>query len=173
MSLLNTAVTGILAAQRGLSTVSHNIANVNTAGFSRQVVSMETREPLAEGSGFIGTGVQVSNIIRIHDQFLNLQVRSGISAESEASQFLALASRIDNMLSDDTTGLGPALQNFFTAVQEVADLPSSITSRQVMLSEAQSLVTRFQFLDKRIEDITTEIRFKLDADLKEINSLAQ
>jgi len=173
MSLLNTAVTGILAAQRGLSTVSHNIANVNTAGFSRQIVRLETREPLAQGSGFIGTGVQVSNIIRIHDQFLNLQVRSGISAESEASQFLALASRIDNMLSDDTTGLGPALQNFFNAVHEVADLPSSITSRQVMLSEAQSLVTRFQFLDKRIEDITTEIRFKLDADLKEINSLAQ
>ena len=173
MSLLNTAITGILAAQRGLSTVSHNIANVNTAGFSRQIVRLETREPLAQGSGFIGTGVQVSNIIRIHDQFLNLQVRSSISAESEASQFLALASRIDNMLSDNTTGLGPALQNFFNAVHEVADLPSSITSRQVMLSEAQSLVTRFQFLDKRIEDITTEIRFKLGADLKEINSLAQ
>ncbi|MCH7697099.1 MAG: flagellar hook-associated protein FlgK [Proteobacteria bacterium] len=173
MSLLNTAITGILAAQRGLSTVSHNIANVNTAGFSRQIVRLETREPLAQGSGFIGTGVQVSNIIRIHDQFLNLQVRSSISAESEASQFLALASRIDNMLSDNTTGLGPALQNFFNAVHEVADLPSSITSRQVMLSEAQSLVTRFQFLDKRMEDITTEIRFKLGADLKEINSLAQ
>ena len=173
MSLLNTAITGILAAQRGLSTVSHNIANVNTAGFSRQIVRLETREPLAQGSGFIGTGVQVSNIIRIHDQFLNLQVRSSISAESEASQFLALASRIDNMLSDNTTGLGPALQNFFNAVHEVADLPSSITSRQVMLSEAHSLVTRFQFLDKRMEDITTEIRFKLGADLKEINSLAQ
>lgn len=173
MGLLNTAVTGVLAAQRGLATVSHNIANVNTAGFSRQVVSMSTREPLASGNGFIGTGVQVTNIIRIHDQFLNLQVRSSISAESEVSQFLALASRIDNMLSDATTGLGPSLQNFFNAVQEVADLPSSITSRQVMLSEAQSLVTRFQFLNQRIEDITTEIRFKLDADLKEINSLAQ
>lgn len=173
MSTLNTAITGLLAAQRGLATTSHNISNVNTPGFNRQVVGLTTREPQVNGSGFLGSGVQVSDISRVHDDFLTMQVRNSSAGESEASTFLSLAKGIDNLLADESTGLSPAIQNFFNSVQGVADLPSSITARQVMLSEGQALAARFQFLDARLTNLGNQVRSSLDSDIKEVNSIAQ
>lgn len=173
MSLLNSAVSGIVSAQRALAVTSHNIANVNTPGYNRQVAVLVTRQPQFVGNGFLGSGVQINDIQRVHNEFLTIQVRSSISAEQEISSFLELAQRIDNMLADETIGLGPALENFFKSVQEVTNLPSSITNRQVMLSEAESLAAKFQFLDARIKDITTDIRSRFDGNIKEINTIAK
>lgn len=173
MGMLDTAVTGLLASQRGLAVTSNNIANVNTPGYSRQVVTMTTREPQQVGNGFIGKGVQITDIKRVHDEFLNAQVRSSIAANGEVGAYLDLAQRIDNMLADEQTGLSTSIQNFFNAVQDVSNLPSSMTSRQVMLSEAQSLAARFQFLDARMQDLTNESRIRLDSNVSEINSIAR
>jgi len=57
-SILNIATSGLLAYQKALSTTGHNIANVNTEGYSRQIVTLESRSPVSDSGGFIGTGVQ-------------------------------------------------------------------------------------------------------------------
>ena len=105
MGMLDTAVTGLLASQRGLAVTSNNIANVNTPGYSRQVVTLSTREPQQAGNGFIGKGVQVTDIKRIHDDFLNAQVRSSNTANGAVGAYLELAQRIDNLLADIVYGL--------------------------------------------------------------------
>ncbi len=171
-SILNSAISGLLASQRSLSTVSHNISNVNTEGYSRQRVELASNNPQRIGPGYVGRGVTVDDITRIADDFVISQLRVSTTSTSEADAFLQLASRLDNMLADADTGLSPSLQNFFAAIQDVNDLPSSVTARQVMISEAQSLVERFQFLDQRLTSLGDEVRNMLNEDVATINNLA-
>ncbi len=172
MSILNSAVSGLLAAQRSLSTVSHNISNVNTEGYSRQRVDQVARQPQFNGFGYIGSGVEASSVRRITDQFLNTQLRTSSSSVSENNAFLTLASRVDNMLANEETGLSKSVQNFFSAMQDVNDLPSSVASRQVLISEAESLSARFQFLDLRLSELADEVQIQLAEDIKDINTIA-
>ncbi len=173
MSILNAAISGLLASQRSLATVSHNISNVHTEGYSRQRVDLVAREAQFTGAGYIGSGVEALNVTRITDQFLTTQLRTSTSSSSDIDAFLTLASRVDNMLADAETGLSPGLQNFFAAIQDVNDLPSSATARQVMISEAESLSARFQFLDQRLTDLGNEVKTQLTGDISEINTIAK
>ncbi len=171
MTIQSTAISGLLTAQRGLTVTSHNISNVNTPGYSRQEIELNAREADFRGNGFVGNGVEITNIIRVHDSFITGQLRTSISAEMEASSFLNLASRVDNILANEETGLTLSLQNFFNAIQDVNDLPSSIAARQSMLSEADSLASRFQFLHSRLSDMSSEIRLQLSNGAREVNTL--
>ncbi len=172
MIILNSAISGLLVSQRSLATVSHNISNVNTKGYSRQRVDLVAREAQFKGVGYVGSGVEVSGITRITNSFLNTQLRTSTTSASEINSFLTLASRVDDMLANEETGLSPSLQNFFAAIQDVNDLPSSATSRQVLLSEAESLAARFQFLDRRLSDLGNEVKIQLNEDIGDINTLS-
>ncbi len=173
MGILSTSVSGLLTTQRALATTAHNIANVNTPGYSRQTIEVKVREPQFTGAGFLGKGVEVGSIRRIHSEFLTDQLRVSTSSSTENATFFNLASRVDNIVADEGTGLSPSLLSFFNSVQDVADIPSSISARQVMVSEAEALVARFQFLDSRLDDLTSEIRIRLGNELRDINSLSQ
>src|SRR3989304_9679592 len=120
-SLLRTGVSGLLASQRALSTASNNIANVNTDGYSRQRVELSSRAPQASGVGFIGSGVTVADIERIYDRSLTLQLNATTSGYNQMESFQALASQVDNLLANPSTGLMPSLQAFFDAIQDVAN----------------------------------------------------
>jgi len=161
-----------MAAQRALAVTSNNIANVNTDGYSRQRVNLATQTPDRLGDFFIGTGVTVSNIERIYDQFNTLQIRTATSGASQADKFHALASQIDTMLFDADAGMMSALQGFFDAIQTVANDPSSLESRQVMLSEAESLASRFQSYYQQISSLDSNVNDTLTASVDKINGLA-
>ena len=75
-SLLAIGKTGLFAAQVGLSTTGHNIANANVAGYSRQVVIQGTGPAQNTGVGFIGSGTEIAEIKRFSNSFLDTQVRS-------------------------------------------------------------------------------------------------
>jgi flagellar hook-associated protein 1 FlgK len=170
--VLGTGLSGLMAAQRALAVASNNIANVNTPGYSRQRVELTTQIPDRIGDSFIGTGVTISGIQRVYDQFNTLQIRTATSGSNQADKFYALASQIDTMLSDSDTGVMSALQGFFDAIQTVANDPSSIESRQVMLSEAESLTSRFQSYYLQLSDLDDNVNSALTASVNEINSLA-
>jgi flagellar hook-associated protein 1 FlgK len=74
--LLGTALSGLMAFQRALDTTSHNIANVNTDGYSRQHVELGARLPEHTGAGYIGQGVDVTAVSRSYDQFVASQLTS-------------------------------------------------------------------------------------------------
>lgn len=169
--VLGTGISGLLTAQRSLATASHNIANVNTPGYSRQRVETGTRTPLPFGDGFVGTGVQIEGINRLYDQFNTLQVRTATSGTGQAQQFHDLASQVDNLLADSQAGLMPALQGFFNAVQGVANEPQSASARQVLLSEANSLEDRFRYLDQRFTDLSNNVNASIADTVDNINSI--
>jgi len=168
--ILSTAVSGLMAFQRSIETTSHNIANVNTEGFSRQRVESVANLPEYTGSGYIGTGVEVSNITRSYDQFISGQLRSSTSAFGEVDGFKSYATQIDNLLADPTTGMEPAIQSFFNSVNDVANDPSSIAAREVMLTEGDSLTHRFGVISNRFEELKGQVNSDLKSMTDTVNS---
>ncbi len=171
--LLATSLSGLMAAQRSLETVQHNISNVNTDGYSRQRVEQGTIPARFTGDGYVGQGVNVTNITRSYDQFINKQLSSSLSAFGEVDHYHQLATSIDNIMADVTTGIAPVLNRFFNSVNEVANDPTSIPSRQVWLSETSNLTQSFNTMNDRFEAIRTQNNSDMGTLVNEINSLAK
>ena len=171
MSVLGTGVSGLLSLQRALAVTSQNISNVNTEGYSRQEVEFSARRPQADSGGFIGSGVFVNSVERVYDDFITRQIRVNSAGFNQAQQFNTLAAQVDSLLADPQAGLMPALQSFFNAVQGVADDPSSPAARQVMISEGQSLESRFKYLDQRLGAVEESVDISIGNAVSEINSL--
>lgn len=172
-NLLNIGKSGLFAAQAGLSTTGHNIANANVAGYSRQLAVQAAGQGQDTGNGFVGSGTDVAGIKRYSDPFLNSQVRDAQASKSSLDAFHTQISQVDNLLADPTSGLSPALQDFFKGVQDVSSNPSSVASRQAMLSTAESLAARFQGIDGRLEDIREGVNTQVTTSVTLINSYAQ
>jgi len=170
--LLNIGTSALLSLQRALSTTGQNIANVNTAGYSRQRVDFATLPPEATGAGFLGTGVKVDSITRSYDQFLAQDVRSRSSSSAGFSTLSGLTSRIDNLLADPSVGIAPGIEGFFGALQDVANNPGSIPERKVLLGEASELAGRFQALDTQLRSLNSEVSQRITTTVKDINALA-
>lgn len=172
MSVFGTGVSGLLAAQRALSVVSHNIANVNTEGYSRQRVELATRNAQPFGNDFIGNGVSVTAIQRVYDQFAVTQLRNASSSASQAQQYRALADQVNNLLGSSDIGVMPALQDFFDAVQGVANNPSSQVERQVMISTANALAAQFRYFDSQLETLRNDSNAMLSNAVSQVNNLS-
>lgn len=158
--LLNNAMSGLKAYQRALATTGHNIANASTEGFSRQRVIFAARPP--ETINAPGNGVRIAGIRRDYDSFLTNQLRDAVSQQQSLSVFQGQSALIDDILADPQGGITPALQNFFSGMQEVADDPGSIPGRVSMLAQASAMVERFRSLDQRFSEqaLATNTRIK-------------
>jgi len=161
------------AAQTGLLTAGHNIGNAATPGFHRQEIVQRAALPQATGAGYIGNGVEVATVKRMYNEFLAGQV---VNAQGQAAQFdtyYGHIKQLDDMLGDSSAGLAPALQDFFDATHDVAAFPSSVPSRQAMLSASQSLVSRLHALQDRYAEIREGVNDEITASVTDINSYAQ
>jgi len=159
--MLGTAITGLQAFQRSLETTSHNISNVNTEGYSRQRVDLATNKEQMIGVGYLGTGVGINNISRSYDQFITTQLRSSTAAYGDVDKYSQLASQVDDIMADPAVGMEPAIKNFFNAVHEATDDPTSVPARQVLLSETEILTSRFDTMNSRF----TQIREQINTDM--------
>ena len=146
MSLLSIGKTGLLAAQVGLSTTGNNIANASTPGYARQTAIQADAVTQFFGYGYLGTGTQVVAVQRSYDNFLGAQLRKAEATQAGLDTYTAQISQIDNLLADPTAGLTPAMSDFFSGVQDASSNPSSTASRQALLSSANSLAARFQYM---------------------------
>ena len=172
-NILSNSVSGLQAFQRALATTSHNISNVNTEGFSRQRTEFETRPPQEQANGVIGTGVQTATVTRLFDQNREDALRTASSGFEEQDALATFNGRIDNLLADKEAGLSPALQGFFDSLQDVASDPASSSARGVAVAEAESLVSRFDLLDRRFRDLDAEVNDQLEREVGEINQLSE
>lgn len=169
--MLNTAVSGLLTFQRALSTTSHNISNVNTDGYSRQNVEIATNLPTFKSGSYYGNGSHVESITRSYDQFLTKELRDTTSVYFGLVKFSELTSHIDDVLADPQGGVAPILQDFFAAMQDVADDPTSTTARIAMLQMGDTLASRFESIDNRFEELTLNTTSEIRRVVDEINDL--
>ncbi|MEO7031027.1 MAG: flagellar basal body protein, partial [Herbaspirillum sp.] len=138
-NILNIGNTALNAAQIGLSTAGHNIANASVPGFNRQEVIQGTANAQNLGFGYVGQGTNVRTIQRVYNDFLNTQVVASQSAKSALDTYYTQISGIDNTLADTAAGLSPALQGFFNGIADLSANPNMAASRQSALSSAQTL----------------------------------
>lgn len=171
--LFTSALSGMNAAQIGLATAEHNIANASTPGYTRQQVLLGSRAGQQTGGGFVGQGVDVAGVIRIYDEFLNTQVSLEQNQASYLTAYHSAIKQIDNLIADPAAGASPAMQNFFEALNGVANNPESMPARQTLLGNAQFAVNRFQAIDQRLTDIANGLTGQIANGVNLVNSYAQ
>lgn len=172
-SIFGIGMSGMNAAQAGLVTTGHNISNASTPGFNRQEIVQSTNLPQFTGAGFLGQGVAVSTVKRIYNDALANQLTLAQTQGSQLDAYYAQIVRLANMFGDPSTGLAPALQDFFSGVADVAAHPESMPSRQALLSSANTLGARFQDLDRQFAEIRAGINADIVSSVGVINSYAQ
>ena len=170
--MLSTGVSGLLAAQIGLSTVSHNVANANTDGYSRQLVSFGARLPEGQANYYVGTGVNTVAVQRAYSQFLNSSLWSASSGQGRASAMASLTGQLNNQLSG-SSNLQTSLDSFFGAVQDMANAPSDAASRQVLLARAGGLASTFRALSGQFNQLSGQVQQQIGDTVGSINSDSQ
>lgn len=171
--LLSSAISGLKVSQNALQTTGHNIANANTVGYSRQKVEVASNTGQFTGSGFIGNGASVTTIERAVDQFLISQLRGETSLSAGLNAFNEQIGQLDNLLSDSTTGLSGSLNQFYAAMENAADDPGSIASRQQLISQAENLAGRFNTLYDNLETLEQGVSQNMIAAVDQINVLSK
>ena len=171
--LFNLGTSALVSYQRVLATTSHNISNVQNENYSRQRVELATNPAQRSGAGFIGSGIHTSTVARQYDQFLSTAVRDNLTERAEQEIFLNYSSQVDDLLANPEAGLMPSVESFFNAVHDVANDPTSTSTRSVLLAEGESLSDRFQYMGQRIDEITQSVSRQIEQVVSEINALAQ
>jgi flagellar hook-associated protein 1 FlgK len=157
----------------GLATAEHNISNLNTPGFTRQQTVQAARQPQFTGAGYIGQGVDVSTVKRVYSDFLGKQVLQEQGLSSQLDAHYAQIKQIDNMLADPNSGMAPAIQEFFSAVHNVASAPESQPARQALINNGNSLASRFQSINQRMVDLNNGVNSQITNSVTNINSYAK
>ena len=152
MSLLNIGTRSLTAAQGTLTTISHNIANANTAGYTRQEAVLSTAGGSFSGSGFFGRGVDLTTVRRLYDQFLTGAVHAGAAQSAEAAARADALAGLDSLFTDPQLGVGAALDSLFAATGDLANRPSDMAARQAFLSRTMQLVERFNSLGTQLTE---------------------
>lgn len=168
---ITNGLSALLAAQRALQTTSNNIANANTAGYVRQRIDFVEQPGTPLGRITIGAGVAVSDVSRVYDQFLTDNLRNSTSTEQRYLAYGDFATRLDTILGNPDTGVSASVQRFFNQVEAVGRDPTSIAQRQQLLLEGDSLASRFQQLDSRLNSLGNEIDGRLTNATNTINQL--
>jgi flagellar hook-associated protein 1 FlgK len=172
-SFLNTSVSGLLAFQKAIDTTSHNIANVGTEGYTRQRTELVTQSPTPSGNGYIGSGVTVSTTRRVYDNLLAEGVRTSSSSFGNLNAYAGQMEKLSSLFANTTTGITATLQKFASALQGVANNPSSVSSRQVLLSEANGLTERLKNYDTQLSTSDAQIESTIKAEAADVNALSK
>jgi flagellar hook-associated protein 1 FlgK len=169
--VFNTAVSGLIAFQNALAVTSNNIANANTPGYSVENPLLTPRPP-DPGSGLaVGNGVDVTSVGRAYNQFAVAQLRSGNGALGQQSAYLDIATQVDNAIGSATNGVSTALSGFFNAWQTLASNPTSTSSRQQVLAQAQTLATTINQTASQLQQLTGNVNGEIQSTVATINSL--
>ncbi len=172
MSLLNIGARALLANQIGLQTTGHNIANVKTPGYSRQTVSQETVQGLYSGNGYIGQGVDVQAILRTHSDLLTRQAASAAATKAGDSVRLDRLAQLQDVFSGGPAGLGAAINDMMNAFSGVANAPTDMTARNVVLTRMDETAMRLRDASSRLDEIGESVDAQLQGSMKQINMLA-
>lgn len=172
-NLLATGSSALIAFQRALSTVGHNVANINTPGYSRQRVELEARDATYFGYGYQGNGVQIVDVRRMADSLATSRLLDSGGELARLQQLSTLSSRLDQLFSEKATGISAPWSSFFDSVNALSSNAAGSADRESVLAQANALVTRFRQIDQHLDGLDTEVNAGLTAATGEVNRLAK
>lgn len=171
---LNIANTGLFAAHRALDVTSHNIANTNTDGYSRQVLLQKASIPIwGDPKGIMGTGVDTYNIVRIRNEYLDSKFWSQNRSVGEWTIKQENLASIETIFNEPSnTGLRQVLDEYFIALDELSKSTGDNTKRVAVVERAKTLATSINRNGHEIIDAIRDTNSAVQSKVEEINSLA-
>ena len=166
---LYTGLSGVQAAQAGLDVTSHNIANANTPGYTRQRVETAARPTYQSLYGPVGTGVEVDDIARLRDQFLDARFRSATgdnAANTARAEFLASMERLGG---EPDLGLSAAIGKLWGATEEWANDPNDPAARRQVLTELDGIAATFRATANAWDQLGTDTAARRDVVIGQAN----
>ncbi len=171
--ILSTGISGLNAAQSGLNTTGHNIANVNTEGFSRQRVETTSVVGEAFRHTFLGNGTQISAITRSYNEYNFEEVVFNTSQYYGNNTKYINASRMDNLLADTDTGITTSFEEMFDGINGITEEPTIISARNVFLARSETVAQRFNTLYEEISgQHLGAVNEEIHTTVQEINAIA-
>ncbi|MDX2475234.1 MAG: flagellar hook-associated protein FlgK [Candidatus Krumholzibacteria bacterium] len=171
-SIMDNSLSALFAAQAGLATTGHNIANANTPGYSRQQAIFAPRKASIMPYGSIGRGVEIQGIRRVQDEFLLQNMRIQKSRLENYAQTDTTLYEIEAILgSVDNDHLGAAMTEFFSSWNSMSQPPITSSMRAAVVSSAQSLITDFHAVDDSLDDLAGQIEVSIQAELTNLNGM--
>ena len=172
--IMNIAGQALMTQQQAISVTSHNIANVNTPGYSRQRLVMTTNTSLNSAIGPVGNGVSGDAIQRIYDRFLNAQI---LNENQELGRWDAQKQAVESieMIFNETggSGLSEAMSEFWNAWQELTNNPTGPTERQILVTRGQILASTFNKLDSDLNQFQQDLDIAIQGTVTDINRLSE
>src|SRR5215212_331759 len=160
---LQTALRGVLAHQQSIDTTSHNVANANTEGYSRQEAALSAADPLTLGGGVngsiltLGTGVSVDAFRRIRTLFLDLQYRAQAMQVGDQETLSRQLDQVEMALAEPTeNGIGDALNKFWKGWSDLSNSPDNPAARQALIDQATNLAAAFKGLDTQLTTVQNQ-----------------
>src|SRR6266542_1635186 len=178
---LNALLASLRAQQEAIDTTNHNIANANTEGFSRQVASMAPTAPYTlpsanRDSGLalqIGTGVEVTQIKRMRDQFNDVQLRQQATLESNSQTLADGLGQVEGLLNEPGDhGIQNLVSNFFNSWSDLANTPQSDASRAAVQQAGLGLVNWFNNIGAGLEPMRQDFDGAIALKARELNDTA-
>ncbi|KGI39706.1 flagellar hook-associated protein FlgK [Clostridium tetani] len=176
---LHVGKSGIFANQKAIDVTSHNMANANTEGYSRQRAELQTERPFctpsmnnAVGAGQLGRGVNVADINRIRDAFLDYQVRIELGVQGTYVERNKFLNEIENIFSEPSeTGISTLLGKFHSAWQELSKQPHSSNARTVVAEQSKAITDELNHLHKQLNKLKDNTKNCIRQDLNDVNSI--
>jgi flagellar hook-associated protein 1 len=164
----------MMNSQTALQTVSHNVANKNTEGYSRQRVDLQTTEPVGSGKLRIGTGARASAVTRTNNPFLEKQVEKEgnvLGSKDSRSQMLMRVEQVYN--EQMNKGLNKFMGEFFNAYREMSNSPENLALRNLVKESADFMTKDFQRINTQLTKIQGEADFQIATEVADINAITK
>ncbi len=172
VSLYQSGVSGLLAAQQQLATTSHNISNVNTEGYSRQRGEQSAALGQVSGSNYIGSGTYIQDITRIYDQFSYKEQLTSQSSLGSADSLHARLTQLDQVMSTSGNAVAGSLELFYQALNGVADNPNDSGLRSIVLTQAETLSSDFNELTTNFDQMTKSVNGEIEQVVNKISEIS-
>lgn len=168
---LHVALSGLRAAQRGLDTSSHNIANASTDGYTRQRVDLRSRLPRQTPVGQVGTGVDVSGISRSRDMFLDARVRASLSGAAETGMRAYYLNRAEAALGEPERGISLEVNRLFDSFEELSLASNDTATRMGVLGQINAVASRVNQVAGEIEALRTDVKSTMVGKIDQVNDV--
>lgn len=162
--LFSIAKSGVNASSRLLNTTGNNIANVNTEGFVRERTTLESQ---------LTGGVGRSTTERVLNVFAQNQLRRDTTLQSEYENYYNKSTVLDNVFASEANSISASMSRFFASLQTAVDDPTSISGRQSVLGQANSLVGQISTISEFLRDKEEELNIEVNANTNRLNSIVQ
>jgi flagellar hook-associated protein 1 FlgK len=171
-STLSTATAALMAQEAEISVTNNNIANANTAGYSRQTVSLSESAPTSNGSVSVGNGVTLTGITSVQNELLTSRIQSQTSDQSSADAQVTALTQIQTLFPSSGNSLSSSLSAFFTSLSALSSNPADTANRQTVLSAAQTLVQQFNSISAGLSGPSSSLNTTVKTDVAQINQLS-